>query len=88
MAGRFLVMAWRFLVMAGRFLVMVGRFFVMAGLGPAIHDCGSHSAKSWMPAPRAGMTREKDGQNEEHRREWRGRQAGMTSRAHPGRLGP
>ncbi len=30
----------------------------MAGLGPAIHDFGSHNGKSWIPAPRAGMTKE------------------------------
>ncbi len=29
----------------------------MAGLGPAIHDSGSPRHKSWIPAPRAGMTR-------------------------------
>ncbi len=30
---------------------------VMAGLVPAIHDFGRPSGKSWVPAPRAGMTR-------------------------------
>jgi hypothetical protein len=37
---------------------MAGTVFVMAGLGPAIHDFGWRNTKSWMPAPRAGMTTE------------------------------
>jgi hypothetical protein len=35
---------------------MAGPFIVMAGLGPAIHDYLLRGPKSWMPAPRAGMT--------------------------------
>ena len=44
--------------LAEPFFVMAGTLFVMAGLGPAIHDFTLCNDKSWMPAPRAGMTSE------------------------------
>ena len=42
---------------ARSFLVMAGPFLVMVGLGPAIHVFLQRQAKSWIPAPGAGMTR-------------------------------